>query len=137
MKTETEIIAAHKSTIETFTGKQCDIKLISDEERIISRLTMHIILEYINCISIAPIEGAAQDRETSSLRKIFSLIASEAGHSSKSIGAFLNGRNHSTILYNLKTAKHLLTSDCVFKTSYDSIKSGIVQANKNLLRSSK
>lgn len=134
MKTEAEILAAHKSTIELFTGKECDIKLISDEEKALKSLTLVAIQSVVNIYSFLPVESRAKDPHTTSFRKIFVMIAREAGYNLSSIGNHLSNRKHNTILYNEQSGKNLLFSDTDFQTNYKRIKQILLQPNKILAK---
>lgn len=132
MKSEAEILQAHKQTIEAFTGKECAITLISSEEKALKALTIPYILQQINTLSYFAIEGPNRETETCNYRQIFCLLATEAGYSLKQIAFFLTNkaapkkRNHTTVLYNVKTAKDRLQNSIEFKHLYQKIKKEII-----------
>lgn len=119
-KTVEEIAQAHKRTIEAYTGKSCTIIITDKEDAVLKKATL---AELLTCVekhneTIFAIGSDSIDRRVVKLRKIFCLLAAKAGYSAKKTGAFLNNRDHTTILYSLRTGRSLLSVDDGFKKLY-------------------
>lgn len=127
-KTVEEITAAHRRTIEVFTGMTCTIILTDKKEAVLKNTPLTEILlcaELHNDGSYA-ITARSAEPPTVKARKIFCLLASRAGFSSVKIAKFLGRKEHTGVLYLLKTGKHLLTTDDNFKKLYAAILHEIV-----------
>ncbi len=122
-KTEQEITLAHKRTIEAFTGKQCSITLTDKRHEKLKAASLQEILattEHYNQTQHT-IASNSVNRDVTRLRKIFCLLAHDAGHSAKKTGRFLNGRDHTTIMYNRKTGTQLLETNAAFSQLYEAV----------------
>jgi len=61
-------------------------------------------------------------RKVSLIRHIFCKIASEHGYSTREIARYLNNRDHTTIIYSIKTAEALIKTDVEFELNYTAVK---------------
>lgn len=133
MKTENEIIAAHKQTIEVFTGKVCEIKLFDRNEFLLQGSTMPAILlavERYNTSSYSILSDCSEG-DTVKFRRVFYLLAHKAGHSANKIGSFLSKNTHTGALYNIRQGKRQLKTDKGFCALYTSILKDIVSTKTN------
>ena len=127
-KTQAEILAAHKKTIEVFTGHDCEIILTSKEDLLLKKASLATILF---CCETAnktdyPVNSETVNREVVQLKKIFCIIASKAGFSAKKIGFFLGKKDHTGARYNLLTGKKLLEENPAFKKIYDKVQQDVI-----------
>lgn len=68
-----------------------------------------------------PLDSKSRKRELVELRHIFSYIARKMGFSLLTIGQFLNNRDHSTIINNLRVFDNLIQTDPDFREKYNII----------------
>lgn len=120
-KTATEIIQAHKRTIEAFTKQECTIILTDRVEATLKTRTLTDILltcEKFNTGSYS-INSKSRIREVVNLRKIFCLIAERAGYSARKTGMYLN-TTHDNIIYLKNEGKEQLKKE-EFKRLYNTV----------------
>lgn len=87
------------------------------------RLTFDKLLVYISRFYNIPqkeILGASRKREKVVCRQMFCYIAKEnmPNASLKSIGRFLGGRDHTTVIHSVNVATNLIQYDKIFKKQY-------------------
>ena len=76
------------------------------------------------------LSGKERNREITELRCIFTYICRTLGYKLKEIGAFLGGRDHSTILYEYKIFNDLIHTSSDFREKYKKILNHIKNNHK-------
>lgn len=123
-KTETEILDAHKRTIEVLTGKKCEITLVGKEEQILKEIPLNKMMIVVNGFSLIPIVSKGSNADTVMYRKIFCLLAFH-GHTQRAIKNSLN-IHLDTVRYYLRNGKILLQNNNRFKQQYEQVKSTLL-----------
>lgn len=120
-KTETEIVEAHRTTLEAFTGKKAIIKLISKEEEILKIKTLSEIENAVQRFnSYSSIKEKNKCDELVTLRRIFCLLAS-FGHNNRQIQNHLSV-SYDQVRHNLRQCKNHLQIDPDFIALYEKVK---------------
>jgi chromosomal replication initiation ATPase DnaA len=135
-KTVEQITEAHRKTIEVFTGKKCTIILHDREEEILKLVSLTEILltvEKFNYTSFSLVTETV-NRDVVKFRKIFCLLAAQCKYSARRIGTYLGKKDHSGILYNLRTGNDLLQTDEDFKHLFNTVKKDLLQYGEKLDR---
>lgn len=70
---------------------------------------------------VLKLDAKSRKREIVELRHIFTFIARKLGYSFTFIGAFLNKRDHTTIINNLRMFNNLIETDPEFRNKYNNI----------------
>lgn len=68
-------------------------------------------------------------REITELRSIFCFLARNMNYSLKTIGEYLNGRDHTTVIHSVNTFKDLIETCPVFREKYHRVLDNIKQIN--------
>lgn len=68
-------------------------------------------------------------REITELRSIFCFLARNMRYSLKTIGEYLNGRDHTTVIHSINTFKDLIETCPIFREKYHSVLDNIKQIN--------
>lgn len=136
MFTESEIIQEHKTILERETGKEVLIILIDKIDRLLPKLTLTEIARAVN--KYLPeghfdIRKRCRKRQTVDLRKTFCLLAQKAGYHLREIGAFLDGRDHTTIIHNIEWGKRHLEKEEEFFLLYNRIQKDLVDMYESRL----
>jgi hypothetical protein len=76
-----------------------------------------------------PLDKKCRIREITELRSIFCYIARTMSYSLKSIGEFLAGKDHTTVIHSIKCFNDLNETSDVFAEKYTMIKNYIKQLN--------
>ena len=68
-------------------------------------------------------------REITELRSIFCFLARNMNYSLKTIGEYLNGRDHTTVIHSVNTFNDLIETCPVFREKYHRVLDNIKQIN--------
>lgn len=118
------------------TGKTIKVIAISTLDLVLRKMTVGEILDTVDSFRLPgmpPLRNACRKRELVNLRKIFCLLAKQAGYSLATIGDELGERDHTTVLYNVRAAKIHLEREKDFRDLCYEIQSKILQLYESRL----
>jgi len=133
---EHEIVVKYKREIEEATGKECIILLVDKIDKLLPLLTQEeiaVVVENYIQSGERNLKVVSRNRELVNLRKIYCLLAQKASYSLREIGAFLNGRDHSTVIHNIEKAKDHLQTEQAFKNLFHWIQKDLINLYEDRL----
>lgn len=119
-KTESEILEAHRTTIEALTGKRCNIKLISKEDELLKAMHLDQIRVGVETVFDCSIFSKKRKRELVLSRRSFCLFAS-LKHSQNEISDYLNF-SYDAIRHCLRNGRYQLKNDPEFIEQHTQVK---------------
>lgn len=131
MKSDAQIIEVHKRTIEAYTKKECTIVLTDAFEKAIKRLSLYEIfmaVEKHNATSHS-IVSKSRKGDVVTLKKIFCLLAKQAGYSAKKTGVFLQNCNHVNVRHHIRSVEN--STDEEFNKQYQIIQTDILKQHNS------
>lgn len=80
---------------------------------------------------VLPLDSKCRMRDLVELRSIFCYLARNMKYSLVSIGSFLNGKDHTTVIHSIKTFNDLTETCMVFQEKYNTILNYIKSQTKS------
>ena len=133
---ELHLIQEFENRFRRITGKKCKVIIISFIDALLRKLTLPEILSTVELFrlpTIPSLRSVSRKRELVNLRKIYCLLAKKAGYTATSIGNEIGERDHTTVLYNINTAKHHLKNEVDFQNLYFEVQQKIIELYEDRL----
>jgi chromosomal replication initiator protein len=111
------------------------INLITDESDRTALISLDELESYftpflpIRYDKVVHLKQKLRIREITELRSIFCFLARNMSYSLKTIGEYLNGRDHTTVIHSVNTFKDLIETCPVFREKYHRVLDNIKQIN--------
>lgn len=111
------------------------INLVEDEEDKAPLMTLEQLESYFTPFlptkhnKIVHLKHKIRIREITELRSIFCYLARNMKYSLKTIGSYLNGRDHTTVIHSVNTFKDLIETCGTFREKYYQVLDHIKQIN--------
>lgn len=131
-----QTIESYKKAIEEATGKECIIILVDQIDTLLTLLSLEEILEVVERRlrkNSKGIKARVRQPEIVNLREIFCLLAKKAGYSLTDTGTFLDNRDHTTVIHNLKECQNHLDTEPEFVELYNQIRQEVFQEYESRL----
>lgn len=111
------------------------INLVMDEENSYPLMSLEQLESYftpflpVKHSKIIQLKHKIRIREITELRSIFCYLARNMKYSLKTIGEYLNGRDHTTVIHSINTFKDLIETCGTFREKYYRVLDHIKQIN--------